>query len=129
MFMGVMAGGQQAVFALGAGITHAGPGLCRPDRTLCSAIVLQDGQTERLTIPAAGNAKPQHLMLRLVHVYSTVTHSRSAALAAYQRHSDAGLCDLDLASPVSYSQTTGTLSTAATAACKNQPSAVPFPTP
>jgi hypothetical protein len=93
--------------------------------------VLQDGQTERLTIPAADSTKaPQHLILRLVHVYSSVTHSRSAALAAYQRHSDAGLCDLDLASPVSYSQTTGTLSTAATAACRNQRSAVPFvPTP
>jgi hypothetical protein len=130
MFMGVMAGGRQAVFTLGTGITHTGPGLCRPDRTRCSAIVLQNGQTERLTVPAADSTKaPRHLVLRLVHVYSSVTHSRVAALGAYKRHSKAGLCDLDLASPVSYSPTTGTLSTAATAACKNQQSAVPFPTP
>lgn len=130
MFMGVMAGGQHAVFTLGAGITHTGPGLCRPDRTRCAAIVLQDGQTEQLTVPAADSAKaPRHLILRLVHVYSSVTHSRSTALAAYQRHSDAGLCDLDLANPVSYSQTTGILSTAATAACRNQHAAVPFPNP
>jgi len=127
--MGVMAGGQHAVFTLGIGITHTGPGLCRPDRTQCAAIVLQDGQTEQLTIPAADSTKaPQHLILRLVHIYSTITHSQSTALAAYQRHSGAGLCDLDLASPVSYSQTTGTLSTAASAACRNQQSTVPFPT-
>jgi hypothetical protein len=130
MFMGVMADGWHAVFALGAWIAHKGPGLCRPDPTRCAAIVLQDGQTEQLTVPAGDGAPaPQHLTLRLVHVYRSITHSRSVALAAYQRHSSAGLCDLDLANPVSYSQTQGTLSTAATAACKSQRARVPFPTP
>ncbi len=126
MFMGVMAGGRQAVFALRAGLQHAGPGLCRPDRAHCSAILLQAGQTEHITVPATSGAQQQQLILRLVHIASHVTHSRKVALAAYQRHSAAGLCELDLADPVSYSQSNGTVSSVATAACRKQSAAVPF---
>lgn len=125
MFMGVMAGGRQVVFALAAGLQHQGPGLCRPDRTRCSAIVLKAGQTEHITAPTAGGGH-QQLILRLVHVTSSITHSRTAALAAYDRHSAAGLCALDLADPVSYSQANGTISTVTAAACHGQPAAVPF---
>ena len=63
--------------------------------------------------------------LRLVSIASRVTHSRDEALAAFQRHSAAGLCELDLADPVTYSQ--GTVSAVAATACKDQPAAVPFP--
>jgi hypothetical protein len=126
MFMGVMAGGRQAVFAFGAGVQHAGPGVCRPDRKHCAAIVLQAGQTEQIIVPTA-NGGHQQLLLGLVSISSRVTHSRAQALAAYDRHSDAGLCELDLADPVTFSQSDGTLSAVATAACRKQPTAVPFP--
>jgi hypothetical protein len=125
MFMGVMAGGKQAVFALGAGVGHTGPGLCRPDRTRCSAIVLKAGQTEQITIPSASGAARQ-VVLRVVRIAGRVTHSRKVALAAYQRHSAAGQCALALADPVSYSPTDGTVSSAVTAACRNQPSTGSF---
>jgi hypothetical protein len=125
MFMGVMAGGSEAVFALHAGIGHTGPGLCRPDHLRCSAILLKAGQTEHLTVSDANGAHKQ-LILRVVRVSSSVTHSRKVALAAYQRHSAVGLCELELADPVSYSATTGTISSVAKAACQNQPAAIAF---
>jgi len=127
MFMGVLAGGQKAVFALAAGVQHQGPGECRPHKQMCSAILLSAGQTERLTFPSAASGQQQQLILRLVGVRSSVTHSPSAALAAYERHSAAGLCDLDLTQPMSYNQSKGTLSGVAGASCKDQREAIPFP--
>jgi hypothetical protein len=125
MFMGVLSGGDGAVFALGAGVQHAGPGVCRPDRLRCAAIVLHVGQTEQLITQAAGG--PRELDLSLVNIASRVTHSQDDALAAFHRHSAAGLCELDLSDPVSYSQGAGTVSAVTAAACKDQPTAVPFP--
>lgn len=125
MFMGVMAGGDGAVFALGAGVQHTGPGVCRPDRLRCAAIVLHVGQTEQLITQAAGG--PRELNLSLVNIAARVTHSQDDALAAFHRHSAAGLCELDLSDPVTYSQGVGTVSAVTAAACKDQPAAVPFP--
>jgi hypothetical protein len=125
MFMGVLSGGDGAVFALGAGVQHAGPGVCRPDRLRCAAIVLHVGQTEQLITQAAGG--PRELDLSLANISSRVTHSQDDALAAFHRHSAAGLCELDLSDPVSYSQGAGTVSAVTAAACKDQPTAVPFP--
>jgi hypothetical protein len=126
MFMGTLAGGRQAVFALGAGVQHSGPGECRPQRRQCSAILLRAGQTELITVQDVGGGQWQ-LLLRLVHVRSRVTQSQSEALAAYKRQSAAGQCDLDLAKPMSYSQSEGTVSAGAGTSCRNQPAAVPFP--
>jgi hypothetical protein len=128
MFMGVMAGGQDAVFALGSGLGHSGPGVCRPDHVQCAAIVLRAGQTEVITVPTASGGH-RKMLLKLVRVSSSVTHSHSVALAAYQRHSAAGQCELDLSDPVSYSAAAGTLSSVAKATCADAPGAVPFPTP
>jgi hypothetical protein len=128
MFMGVLGGGQQAVFALGAGIRHQGPGLCRPSRARCAALQIKGGQTETIILPTASGGTRQ-VLLRVVRIVSSITHSRSVALAAYQRHSAAGLCALDLANPVAYSPVTGTLARVAGAACKTQHAAVPFPYP
>jgi hypothetical protein len=128
MFMGVLDGGDQAVFGLGAGVQHAGPGLCRPNRARWAAIVLRTGQTEQIIVAGANGAPPQRLRLSLASISSHVTHSRRDALAAYDRHSAAGLCELDLADPVTYSQTDGTLATvAASSDCKGQKHTVPFP--
>lgn len=125
MFMGVMADGKSAVFALHAGLGHTGPGLCRPDHTRCSAIVLKAGQTEHLSIPTA-NGGHQQVVLRVVRIFSSITHSRTAALAAYHRVNAAGQCELDLADPVSYDSRTGTISSVAKTACEKHPNAVPF---
>jgi hypothetical protein len=125
MFMGVMADGNGAVFALGAGVQHSGPGVCRPDPKRCAAIVLRIGQTEQIIAAAAGG--PRQFNLSLVGIASRVTHSSDDALAAFRRHSAAGLCELDLANPVTYSQGAGTVSAVADTACKDQPAAVPFP--
>ncbi len=125
MFMGVMAGGDKAVFALGAGVQHAGPGICRPDRQRCAAIVLRAGQTEQIIAPAAGG--PREVNISVVSIASHVTHSQEEALAAFQRHSAAGLCELSLADPVTYSQGAGTVSPVGSATCKDHPAAVPFP--
>ena len=125
MFMGVLAGGKGAVFALGAAVQHSGPGVCRPDRKRCAAIVLRVGETEQIIAPAAGG--PRQFNLSLVGVASRVTHSSDDALAAFQRHSAAGLCEIDLADPVTYSAGVGTVSAVADTSCKDQPAAVPFP--
>ncbi len=125
MFMGVMADGRSAVFALHAGIGHTGPGLCRPSHTHCSAIVLKAGQTEHLSVPTA-NGGHQDQVLRVVSISSSITHSRQAALGAYHRVNDAGQCELDLANPVSYDPVTGTIASVAKAACQRHPDAVPF---
>lgn len=125
MFMGVMAGGQEAVFALGAGVQHSGPGVCRPDRKRCAAIVLRVGETEQIIAPAAGG--PRQFKISVVSIASRVTHSRDDALASFERHSDAGLCELNLGDPLTYSQGDGTVSAVAATACKKHPAAVPFP--
>jgi hypothetical protein len=126
MFIGVMAGGRQAVFALAAGVQHRGRGRCKPSHQVCSTIVLNPGQTELLTVPTTAGEE-QQLTLSLIAVRSRVTQSRSAALAAYERESAAGQCDLNLAEPMSYGQSLGTLSAAAGGSCRHQPTAVPFP--
>ncbi len=126
MFMGVMGGGRQAVFALGGNVRASGPGVCRPDHALCSAIVLTAGQDERLVVPTADGGT-RTLRLVVTGIKPRTTHSRADALAAYQRHSDAGLCELDLATPVTYDQSRGSLSAVAAAACDRAPAAVPFP--
>ena len=128
MFMGIMAGGKQVAFALGTGLGHSGPGVCRPDHVQCSAIVLSAGQTEVITVPTASGAH-RKMFLKVVRITGTVTHSHSVALAAYTRHSAAGRCELDLANPVSYSAAAGTLSSAVKADCDGQTGAVPFPMP
>jgi len=129
--MGVMSGGRQAAFALLAGVGHTGPGLCRPDHARCSAIVLEAGQTEEIAVPTAvPTAVAGHrqlLQLRLVRITKRVTHSRQVALAAYARYSAAGQCELDMTDRLSYSQSDGTLSRVAAAACSQHPAAVPFP--
>lgn len=128
MFMGVMVGGRQAVFALGAGVRATGPGRCRPDHAQCSAITLAAGQSERIIVTTAGGEQ-RRLSLALTHIARRVTHSRGDALAAYRRHSSAGLCELDLADPVAYDSATGALSAVAMAACRAHPAAEPFPGP
>jgi hypothetical protein len=125
MFMGVMSDGRSAVFALHAGVGHTGPGLCRPDHAHCSAIVLKAGQTEHLSVPDA-NGSHEDLVLRVVKIASSITHSRKVALDAYHRVNDAGQCELDLANPVSYDSLTGTISSVVKNACQEHPNAVPF---
>lgn len=127
MFMGVLAGGKQAAFALASAVRLSGPGVCHPHKWMCAEIVLSASQTERITMSSAGSKTQAQLVLRLVAVSSSVTHSQSTALAAYERHSAAGQCDLDLAQPMSYNQSEGTLSAAAGAACQHQTAQVPFP--
>lgn len=126
MYLGVLAGGEDAVFEMNSSVQHAGPGVCRPSRKVCSAIMLRAGQTETLTVPVAGGAQKQ-LSLRVVDIRSRVTRSFAEAFAAYERHSAAGLCDLALADPMAYSLVGGTLTGIAGAACTNHPDAVPFP--
>ena len=125
MFLGVMKGGKQAVFALGTGLGHTGPGLCRPAHSRCSAILLQAGQTEHITVPVTGGTV-KHVILRVVRITQQVTHSHKVALAAYQRYSAAGLCDLALADPVLYDLGTGTVSGMPKAVCQHQSKSVPF---
>jgi hypothetical protein len=125
MFFGVMAGGRQAVFGLGDGVQHAGPGRCRPSRSSCSGIVLSAGQSEAVAW-ASATGRMQQAILHVAKITSTVTRSRKEALKAYQRVSAAGICDLSLAQPVSYNPATGTVQNFPKDACKAQASSVPF---
>ncbi len=125
MFFGVMSGGRQAVFGLGAGVAHAGRGLCRPSRSSCSAIVLSAGQSEAVAWPTATGGMAQ-AVLQVVKITSRITHSRKEALKAYNRVSEAGICDLSLAQPVNYNPDTGTVQNFPKDACKAQASSAPF---
>jgi hypothetical protein len=125
MFMGVMSNGGAAVFGLRQGVGHAGPGWCHPNHDVCSAIVLKPGQTEDLTIPGP-DGTPQKRMLRVVRINSTVTHSQKTALAAFNRVSPSGLCDVVQADPMLYNLDTGTYSNLPKNACAKYPNAVPF---
>jgi hypothetical protein len=125
MFMGVMSNGRSAVFALRQAIGHTGPGLCRPNHDLCSAIVLKAGQTERLTIPTASGGE-QKVVLRVVSLTSSITHSQKVALDAFDRISHSGACDLLLSDPMLYNLETGTLSNVPKSICKGDANAAPF---
>ncbi len=87
--------------------------------------MLKAGQTEHLTVSAA-NGGQQKLVLRVVKIARSITHSRTVALTAYHRVNAAGQCELDLANPVSYDSLTGTISSVAKSACQRHPNAVPF---
>jgi hypothetical protein len=126
MFFGVMSNGRQAVFGLGAGVAHAGPGLCRPSRSSCSAIVLSPGDAEEVAWPTRTGGMTQAI-LHVDKITSRVTHSRQEALKAYKRVSSAGICDLSLAQPVNYDPDTGTVQNFPKDACKAQASSAPFP--
>jgi hypothetical protein len=126
MFMGVFAGGTQAVFALGQSIGHTGAGWCRPSHSDCAAIILKPGQSEHLTIPSTTGGTPQQFVLHITRISSSVTHSHKVALGAYERYSTAGLCDLALASPVLYDPATGTVQGIPKSACTKHPTSVPF---
>jgi hypothetical protein len=127
MFMGVLSTGRSAVFALRQDVGHTGPGLCRPNHTLCSALILKEGQTEQITIPATtSDGKPQNVILRVVKITGSITHSKQVALNAFERISHAGMCDLLLADPMLYNLGTGTLSTMPKSMCADYPHSVPF---
>ena len=125
MFMGVMAGGKSAVFAL-----HAGSGTPARACAVRTTAVLGDraqGRSDRASEHPDRQWRGHELIiLRVVKIASSITHSRMGALAAYHRVSAAGQCELDLANPVSYDSVTGTISSVAKAACENHPNAVPF---
>jgi hypothetical protein len=125
VFMGVTAHGTQAVFALGEGVQHAGPGICRFNRADCTSILLKAGGTERLAVPAQRGAT-RNVILRVVRITPTLTHSLTVAQAAYARHSALGLCELLLGNPMVFNPLTGTLSNQATAACQSQATATAF---
>jgi len=125
MFFGVMSGGRQAIFGLGAGVAHAGPGLCRPSRSSCSAIVLSPGESEEVAWPTATGSMAQAI-LQVQKITSKVTHSRAEALKAYKRVSAAGICDLSMSQPVQYDPDTGTVQNFPKNACRAQASSAPF---
>jgi hypothetical protein len=125
MFFGVMSGGRQAVFGLGAGVAHAGPGLCRPSRSSCSAIVLSAGESEAVAWPSATGTMTQAI-IQVQKITSTVTHSRAKALKAYKHVSAAGICDLSMSQPVLYDPDTGTVQNFPKNACKAQTASAPF---
>lgn len=125
MFFGVMSGGRQAIFGLGAGVAHAGPGLCRPSRSSCSAIVLSPGQSEEIAWPTATGTMTQAI-LQVQKITSKVTHSHAEALKAYRRVSAAGICDLSMAQPVLYDPDTGTVQNFPKNACRAQAASAPF---
>ena len=125
MFFGVMAGGKQAVFGLGDGVQHAGPGLCRPSRTNCSEIVLSAGESEAVGW-ASDTGKMVEAILHVSKITSRITHSHAEALKAYHHVSAAGMCDISLAQPVSYDPNTGTVESFPKSACKAKAAAAPF---
>jgi hypothetical protein len=125
MFFGVMSGGRQAIFGLGAGVAHAGPGLCRPSRSSCSALVLSPGQSEEVAWPTATGTVTQAI-LQVQKITGKVTHSRAEALKAYKRASAAGICDLSMSQPVLYDPDTGTVQDFPKDACKAQAASAPF---
>jgi hypothetical protein len=125
MFFGVMPGGRQAVFSLGAGVAHAGPGLCRPSRSSCSAILLSAGEQEEVAWPTATGGMAQAI-LAVDKITSRITHSRAEALKAYNRVSAAGLCDLSLSQPVLYDPEAGTVENFPKDACKAHATSAPF---
>ncbi len=125
MFYGVLPGGHQAVLGLNAGVVHAGPGLCRPSRSSCSAIVLGAGEGEEVAWPTATGGEMQG-MIRVVKITSTITHSHAEALKAYNRVSESGVCDLSLSQPVVYNPDTGTVQNFPKDACKGQATSAPF---
>lgn len=125
IFMGVMAGGRTAVFALGAGVGHTGPGICRPNHDYCTEMLLKAGQTEQLTLPTNGGGS-RKAILRVVHITSTITHSHTTALTAFERYSGIGACEVILADPMYYSASAGTVANLTSAACDRYRDAVPF---
>ena len=109
MYMGVTADGRDAVFALGSDVSAAGKARCRPSHARCTLIAVPAGTTERVSwVVGADHART--LSLTVTRITTQVIHDRSLAMAAIARHSQVGLCDLQLGDPVEFQyRSTGAL--------------------
>jgi hypothetical protein len=128
MFTGMLDHGRLAVFALADGVKAQGPGRCHPGHGNCAAITLAPGQIERL-IYFAPDGTIVGRELQVARITHRLTHSVSAAQAAFTRFSRAGQCELDLAAPTTYDAARGALTPVAESGCRGVKGAVPFPGP
>ena len=127
MYMGTTATHTAAVFALGASVSGTGPARCEPSHRDCALIALTPGHTETLTYPV-GLVK-RTLELKVTRISARQTTSKAYAQAAYARHSQAGLCALQLGDPIQYQYATadGALVARTGSACTRHGAKVPFP--
>ena len=129
MYMGTTARRTAAVFALGASVSATGPARCEPSHRDCALIALAPGRTETLTYPISGGLAKRTLELKVTRIASRQTTSKAYADAAYARHSQAGLCELQLGNPLQYQYATanGTLVAQSGNACTRHGAKIPFP--
>jgi hypothetical protein len=125
MYAGVAADGGGVIFSLQAGVTAHGPGLCRPDRARCSAIVLPVNRAERLTFTDTVG-KTRTLILKASKMRAHETHSKSQEQAALNRKSADGTCELALGHTVS-SQDSLTATARVSGPCREAKDLVAFP--
>lgn len=125
MFTGVLDHGHEAMFALGDGVQATGTGRCEPSRANCAAIALAPGQVETLSWFASDGSTVTRYLAD--HITPITVDSQAAAQTAFARVSQAGQCELELADPVAYDATRGTVSQSTKADCQGVHHAVPFP--
>ena len=118
MYMGTTDGGRDAVFALGDGVSARGRARCRPAHDNCSLIVLAPGQAEAISW-TIGVDQRRTLQLTVTRITTKVTRVRHRATAAIARHSQVGLCELQLGDPIQfqYDTSNGVLASASRSAC------------
>ena len=128
MFIGTAVDGSAAVFALNDTVTATGPATCRPAHDNCALIELPPRRIEKISywLPNLGE---RTLELEVTRIASSVTTSRTEALAAYARRSAVGLCELQLGDPLQYQYDTsdGSLASQSGSACTRRMAKVPFP--
>ena len=86
--MGLLSDGKTAVFLVNADATPQGDATCKPKKSACTYVYLQEGETEFFDL-GSGTSAIQY-ELKVLHIDGHKTTSKSDADASYARESKAG---------------------------------------
>jgi hypothetical protein len=96
VYMGLLADGKTAVFLVNADATPQGDATCKPKKSECTYVYLQEGETEFFDVGSGANIIQYEL--KVLHIDPHKTTSKSEAKAVYARESKAGRVVLRAAS-------------------------------
>jgi hypothetical protein len=96
VYMGLLADGKTAVFLVNADATPQGDATCKPKKSECTYVYLQEGETEFFDVGSGADIIQYEL--KVLHIDPHKTTSKSEAKAVYARESKAGRVVLRAAS-------------------------------
>ena len=90
IYLGVLDDKKTAVFMLDSGVVAQGDGVCKPSRTTCETIHIQEGETEFFDVTGANGETGAQYQLDVIKIRKKTTTNAKQAKAAKARVSKKG---------------------------------------